>query len=203
MQGKESFLKEKDTGKRYASNTVALGCTAVIAAALTGCVAYDNADVPQPSQETTAHNYAQMCQDVQTGNRVSDEYCEVNDEGQSSGSSPNYSLVWLPLWLNMSRPVPAVGSPIGSVNGLEKTAPTGGSTVYTPSASGDKVTGSGELSKTAERVDTSKRSGNSDAKKPSSKSDKGNMTKNGSEKGGFGSKGSGRASSGGHASSGG
>lgn len=202
MQGKGAVLKGKDTKKRYASSTVALGCTAVIAAALTGCVAYDNADVPQPSQETVSHNYAQMCQDVQTGNRVSDEYCEVNDEGQSSGSSPNYSLVWLPLWLNMSRPVPAVGSPIGSVNGLEKTAPTGGSTVYAPSASGDKVTGSGELSKPATKVDTSKRSGNSDAK-PGSKSDKGKMTKNGSEKGGFGSKGSGRASSGGHASSGG
>ena len=202
MQGKEAVLKGKDTKKRYASSTVALGCTAVIAAALTGCVAYDNADVPQPSQETVSHNYAQMCQDVQTGNRVSDEYCEVNDESQSSGSSPNYSLVWLPLWLNMSRPVPAVGSPIGSVNGLEKTAPTGGSTVYTPSASGDKVTGSGELSKPAAKVDTSKRGGNSDAN-PGSKSDKGNMTKNGSEKGGFGSKGSGRASSGGHASSGG
>ena len=184
------------THTRRASSSIALGATAVLATGLTGCVAYDTADVPQAENTAETRQYAQMCQDLNTGERVEDEHCDVGENGDAaSHASPNYSLVWLPLWLNTSRNLPAVGNPINNdTYTIQRTAPQGGSSVITAPKTGGNIDSKGDVTP----ADSQNNKNNKNNNKPKS-----NIDSNGYEKNGFGSKGAVRASSGGHASSGG
>ncbi len=90
--------------RRMRSASVAIGVTALAAAALSGC--------------TSSPDYNTVCIDEETRERVDDEYCE--DDGYSSYGG---GYIW--YYLGSSQRVPSVGSrvyggstsrPTGSVN---------------------------------------------------------------------------------------
>lgn len=90
--------------RRMRSASVAIGVTALAAAALSGC--------------TSSPDYNTVCIDEETRERVDDEYCEDDDYSSYGGGYSWY-------YLGSSQRVPSVGSrvhggstskPSGSVN---------------------------------------------------------------------------------------
>ncbi len=92
--------------RRMRSASVAIGVTALAAAALSGC--------------TSSPDYNAVCVDEETQERVPDDYCDDDDTYSSYGGG----YTW--YYIGGSRRVPSVGSrvsggstsrPSGSVNG--------------------------------------------------------------------------------------
>jgi len=81
------------TRRRMRSGAVALGVTAITAAGLTGC--------------SSSPDYAAICVDPETDERVDDDECDDADDDYS-GSSPGSGFFW--YYLGASSRVPAVGS---------------------------------------------------------------------------------------------
>ncbi|MBA3781527.1 hypothetical protein [Nocardioides sp. InS609-2] len=105
--------------RRMRSTGVSLGVTALMAAGLTGCA--------------TSPDYAAVCVDPQTDERVADDQCDDDRAYAGSGSG----FFW--YYLAASSRVPAVGSGVsgGSFNGssLRGTVQRGG----LPAAGGSSV----------------------------------------------------------------
>lgn len=187
-----------------ASKTVALGATAAMVTAITGCSVSD-------STETT-ETYAILCQNTETGERVPDEECEnagdavdkvESFDGQETKTdethtSSNSSFVFLPLWLNTGGSVPAVGERI-SGNDIRTTKPSTGHGYYMGEQGGNikdngrvvakpGTNGSRTNSGTGKSGTNSTGSGNKGSGKSNS----------GTSRGGFGGKGGGATGSGSH-----
>lgn len=93
---------------RRASMAVAIGVTAVLAAAMTGCSAVDTGtDVKS--------DYAQVCKDSSTNKRLPDDQCNER-------SSPSAAWYFLPMYHGANSHVPAVGQPLA---GGETSKPAG------------------------------------------------------------------------------
>ena len=114
-----------ERGRRRASGVVALGVTAALATTLTGCSSDDN--------KVDDQEYAQICRDQQTEERLPDEECE-NRVGHSHMSA---AWFFLPLLLSGNRgdTVPAVGSAVPQSTG-SATSPGGAATHRAPSQGG-------------------------------------------------------------------
>lgn len=88
------------SGRR--SGAVVLGVSAVLASAvLTGC---------SPSGEVIDTDYAQVCQDIKTGQRAEDAHC--SEEGRAGG---HYGWYFFPMGTTdttAARSIPAVGAPL-------------------------------------------------------------------------------------------
>jgi len=85
--------------RRMRSAGVTIGVTAVVAAGLSGC--------------STSADYAAVCVDPQTQERVDDDQCDDDSDYNGSGSG----FFW--YYLGASRTIPAVGSGVsgGTFNG--------------------------------------------------------------------------------------
>ncbi|NYG54848.1 hypothetical protein [Nocardioides perillae] len=81
--------------RRMRSTNVAIGVTALVAAGLSGC--------------SSSPDYAAVCVDPETEERVDDQYCD--DDGGTGGVGAGF--LW--FYLGASSRVPALG---GSVRGL-------------------------------------------------------------------------------------
>lgn len=88
---------------RKSSQTVAIGAVTALAVALTGCSSEDE-------QETDAE-YAQICVNQDTQERVDDNQCDDHTHSHS-----NFGWMWLPFFLsnNRANTIPAVGDRISS-----------------------------------------------------------------------------------------
>lgn len=90
---------------RKSSQTVAIGAVTALAVALTGCSSEDE-------QETDAE-YAQICVNQDTQERVDDNQCDDHTHSHS-----NFGWMWLPFFLSMNNnranTIPAVGQRITS-----------------------------------------------------------------------------------------
>lgn len=88
---------------RKSSQTVAIGAVTALAVALTGCSSEDE-------QETDAE-YAQVCVNQDTQERVDDNQCDDHTHSHS-----NFGWMWLPFFLGNNRAniIPAVGDRISS-----------------------------------------------------------------------------------------
>lgn len=116
-------------GRRRASGVVALGVTAALATSLTGCSSESN-EVQDPE-------YAKICRDETTEERLDDSECEdrVNHSHMSAG------WFFLPLLLGgMRSPVPAVGAPVPASSGTPS-VPSGTRTQTAPRKGGDITRG--------------------------------------------------------------
>ncbi len=112
---------DRNRGRRSAS--LSIGVTALLASAvLTGC---------SPSGEVIDADYAQVCQDRTTQERVEDSKC--SEEGRSSGAFGWYFFALGARSAALSRSIPAVGSPL---TGGVTSVPAGASTRSGISASG-------------------------------------------------------------------
>lgn len=102
-------------GTARRSGTIVLGVSAVLASAvLTGC---------SPSGDVIDADYAQVCQDVKTGQRAEDAHC--SDAGRAGG---HYGWYFFPMGSSdttAARSIPAVGSPL---TGGTTTVPQGATT---------------------------------------------------------------------------
>jgi hypothetical protein len=102
------------TRRRMRSSSVTLGVTAVVAAGLTGCA--------------SSADYAAVCVDPSTDQRVADDQCDDTDGGSSAGGVGAGAFVW--YYLAASRVVPAIGAGVsgGTFNrsGLTGTVQRGG-----------------------------------------------------------------------------
>lgn len=94
------------TRRRMRSGAVALGVTAITASGLAGCA--------------SSPDYAAVCVDPETDERVDDDECDDADESYSG--SPGAGFFW--YYLGASSRVPAVGS---GVSGGTFTTPSSGS----------------------------------------------------------------------------
>lgn len=86
---------------RKSSQAVAIGAVTALAVALTGCSS-------EESQETDA-DYAQICVDQQTQERVDDDQCDDHTHSHS-----NFGWMWLPFFLSMNNNRANVIPPVGS-----------------------------------------------------------------------------------------
>lgn len=88
---------------RKSSQTVAIGAVTALAVTLTGCSSEDE-------QETDAE-YAQICVNQDTQERVDDNQCDDHTHSHS-----NFGWMWLPFFLsnNRANTIPAVGDRISS-----------------------------------------------------------------------------------------
>ena len=120
--------------RRRASRTLALGGTLALAAAMTGCG-------PDPDYRQTSEDYAQVCRDETTQERVPDEDCD--DSAGTSHAHAGHRTGWYFIPLAGGRTVPAVGQRAGG--GLT-TRPGTGTTTKVPS-SGGEFAKSGTVSK--------------------------------------------------------
>lgn len=94
----------------------AIAGAAVLAAGLSACGTPDDVANDQ---------YLQVCQDVETGERVEDDRCDDVDD--NSNSSASNAFLWYWLLRNSSSPVPAVGQNLTSYQGSKFTSkPTNG-----------------------------------------------------------------------------
>lgn len=97
--------------RRMRSTGVSLGVTVLMAAGLTGCA--------------SSPDYAAVCVNPDTKERVSDEQC---DDGAGNGSGVGSAFLW--YYLGASSRVPAIGSGVvgGTFNGsrLNGTVTRGG-----------------------------------------------------------------------------
>lgn len=124
--------------RRRRSDAVVLGVTAVLASAmLTGC---------GPDGDVIDADYAQVCQDRTTEQRVEDEKC--SEEGRSSGHFGWYFFPMGSKGSNTSRSIPGVGERLsGGVTSVPAgaTAKTGvpadGSSSVTRGGFGSSVKG--------------------------------------------------------------
>ncbi|VXB87639.1 hypothetical protein [Nocardioides sp. AX2bis] len=115
------------TRRRMRSTTVAIGVTAVMASGLTGC--------------SSSADYAAVCVDPETEERVDDESC---DDEQDDYNGTGSGFFW--YYLAASRTVPALGSGVsgGTFNGSSLSGTvqrgglptTGGSTVKSSTTKG-------------------------------------------------------------------
>lgn len=113
--------------RRMRSTGVSLGVTVLMAAGLSGCAA--------------APDYAAVCVDPDTQDRVSDDQC---DDSSTGGAGVGTAFLW--YYLGASSRVPAVGSGVsgGTFNGSGLTGTvqrgglptTGGSSVKSTTRSG-------------------------------------------------------------------
>lgn len=87
------------TTRRMRSAGVSIGVTALMAAGLTGC--------------STSADYAAVCVDPETQERVDDDQCDDDSDYNGTGSG----FFW--YYLGASSRVPGVGSPVsgGTFNG--------------------------------------------------------------------------------------
>lgn len=87
--------------RRKSSQAVAIGAVTALAVALTGCSSEDE-------QETDAE-YAQICVNQDTQERVEDNQCDDHTHSHS-----NFGWMWLPFFLgnNRANTIPAVGQRI-------------------------------------------------------------------------------------------
>ncbi|WP_337191439.1 hypothetical protein [Nocardioides flavescens] len=96
--------------RRMRSHAVTLGVTALMAAGLTGCA--------------TSADYAAVCVDPATEQRVDDDQCD--DDREYDGTSSGF--FW--YYLAASRAIPSVGSPVSGgtfrSSGLSGTVQRGG-----------------------------------------------------------------------------
>jgi len=92
--------------RRMRSSTVSLGVTAVVAAGLSGCA--------------SSPDYAAVCVNPDTDERVSDDECD--DASTSGGSGIGSAFVW--YYLGASSRVPSLGS---RVSGGTLSSPSNGS----------------------------------------------------------------------------
>lgn len=146
--------------RRKSSRIVAIGAVSALAIALTGCSS------DEETQETDA-DYAQVCVDEQTQERVEDKECEDTSHSHSS-----HAWMWMPFFLNNNRAntIPAVGDKISANQQATKRNPQEKDENSTSTVVGSR---GGTVSK----------------------SDNGKTTvKSGTSRGGFGSKGGGSGS---------
>lgn len=149
------------TTRRKSSQAIAIGAVSALAIALTGCSS-DEAEAPE-------NEYAQICVDEETQQRVEDKECE-----DTSHSHSNHSWMWLPFFLGNNRynSIPAVGNRVGSEYQGQRQNPS-------------------DTNKNA-RSSTVSRDGMKDSEVKKSKSS--NSKKSGTTRGGFGKKGGGSGS---------
>lgn len=112
--------------RRMRSARVAIGVTAVVAAALTGCSA--------------SEDYTAVCVDEDTMERVSDDDCDDDNDGYGTSGG---SYVW--YYLGSGRRVPSLGSRVsgGSTSPPAGSSGRGGSSSYDDSGSGNRGSSSG------------------------------------------------------------
>jgi hypothetical protein len=119
---------DRNRGRRSAS--LSIGVTALLASAvLTGC---------SPSGEVIDADYAQVCQDRTTQERVEDSKC--SEEGRSSGVYGWYFFAMGARSAAISRSIPPVGS---QLSGGVTTVPAGASTRSGLPASGSSAVSRG------------------------------------------------------------
>ncbi|MDO4915995.1 MAG: hypothetical protein Q3974_00060 [Rothia sp. (in: high G+C Gram-positive bacteria)] len=87
--------------RRKSSQAVAIGAVTALAMALTGCATDEE-------RETDA-DYAQICVDEKTQERVEDNQCQ-----DTSHSHSNFGWMWLPFFLSMSNNRANIIPPIGT-----------------------------------------------------------------------------------------
>lgn len=166
----------RDPKRRRSSKAVVIGGTLALAAAMTGVAVTSQSSsrssvsaepegwtnefgetVTAPAELT--EDYAQVCQDTQTGERVEDQWCEdpsiaqdqagavQEDSGEEQeepvASGGHVSHGWFFIPLSGGRTVPAVGSP---VRGGTTQAPAGRTVTKVP-ASGGSFAKAGTVSK--------------------------------------------------------
>jgi hypothetical protein len=83
------------TPRRMRSHTVLIGVTALTASSLSGCAS-------QPE-------YAAICTDPQTQQRVDDDQCDDSDEPRDYSPGIGPGFFWFYLLASSSRPIPAIG----------------------------------------------------------------------------------------------
>ncbi|MDX2340748.1 tRNA-dihydrouridine synthase [Micrococcus sp. M4NT] len=110
--------------RRRSSKALALGGTLMLAAAMTGCSSPADTGVNEVDGD-----YAQVCRDEATQERVPDERCE---EGQRSGGGGGFGWFFIPLI--GGRTVPAVGAPVRAGTAVR---PTSGVGTRVPAAGGE------------------------------------------------------------------
>lgn len=109
--------------RRRSSKALALGGTLMLAAAMTGCSSPADTGVNEVEGD-----YAQICRDEATQERVPDEQCE---DGQRSGGG---GFGWFFIPLIGGRTVPAVGAPVRTGTAVR---PASGVGTRVPAAGGD------------------------------------------------------------------
>ncbi len=116
-------------GRRRASGVVALGVTAALATTLTGCSSESN--------EVEDAEYAKICRDETTEERLPDEECEE----RVGNSHMHAGWFFLPLLLGGARTnVPAVGAPVAENSGTTS-VPAGTKTQPAPRTGGNITRG--------------------------------------------------------------
>lgn len=112
-------------GRRMRSMSVAIGVTAVAAAALSGC--------------TSTPDYEAVCIDEQTYERVDDDMCD-DDENNSYGSGYRW------YYYGGGTRVPSVGSHVSGGSTSKPRGSTSGSGYGSGSGSGDSYSDTGSSS---------------------------------------------------------
>lgn len=168
-------MNPRSTSRRRSSQAVAIGAVTALAVTLTGCGSSEE-------EQSTDAEYAQICVDEKTQERVEDSQCE-----DTSHSHSNFGWMWLPFFLNSQRTqantIPPVGSRVEDSQRPLRTPPyqgreTSGSNGSSPrSGSATRVPASGATPSASE-------DGKTTLKSP----------KSGTSRGGFGKKGGGSGS---------
>lgn len=137
--------------RKIASTAVTVSLTSMLAVSLAGCSSDDG-------QKLDA-DYAQVCQDKETGQRVEDDKCEQPSRGHSAGGS-GFMWYYLGMMSNSHSTVPAVGS---RVVGGTTTIPQGQRAATVPAAGGDYYSTTSAAKGSGKNFSTGKTLSNADS----------------------------------------
>jgi len=123
----EATERRNTKRKRRRAVVISLGVTALLAGTITAVVASQNDD----------EDYAQVCTDESTQQRVEDEKCEDSGASSTAGRShTHYGWYFFPR----GSSIPAVGSSVKSYSGGTSTLPKGSSAAKGFSSKGGSFT---------------------------------------------------------------
>lgn len=128
--------------KKRSSASVMFGITSALALTMTGCANTGEPINPDYARESMDSDYARICVDEQTQNRVEDDKCSTDQTTSNGGVHTSFIPFFIPLG-SSNVVIPPVGSSVSKVQGVRQNNLPASSKVTNVDSKGSNVVSRG------------------------------------------------------------